>query len=971
EIARQLLLKLNNESSKEETPDSRAEWHWEQANTWLELQDQNAVRKELSQMIVNCRGLLNDHDYQSAGWVRWMSRANQEDLDSAKNRITTMLRRLVAVDGASGIRDAAEELIVATFQWSPRCAAPIAKVFQENSTLSHYDAIASLLRGALSHESPPITAVVHTIANLLIPLSSPSKDNLIGDLIERAAISCGEDRAISIAKYLVKRVRAESLTADRQTWLKSISAGLRKINASSITVGIEPSEVELQQDEDDQLSRETLHLVDGTRMRISEVYKIVQSASAFEELAKKEDSEQHRHFRWGDVARRAVAYLSSSAEISAMVEVTESKLKQHEFSKLLSCLSERAFSLGLKDLANTYANQALSQSEAIGWNRFYDDGARIEAIQALQKADPQSGKAATIKLYAEDIGGSFRSPQSLLPYFEEITSLLFGSAPSLKIWEILENYLEDLYTSTSVEPLLDVEQQLSLISADLSITDTAAQGVMDTVMMYLDHPSYVVTAYGVRAATAIMKDCPEETEKTVALANALTRSDTAAESALFVLDSISGDEVNILESFAQSLSNLSESPNLLLRVAAAKLIARMENIPSNLLRTQQDLPAIYSLELPGISMHRTEQLRGDVEPPIVINDPAQTLRPLDTEARMLAAYAGINEDAVIIRAVQLLNEMACDHFWIDGDSQVSAQRLNRFLESTGLYSSHYKPHIEPAQRAITYVAAELWDAGRLNVAEVQVVLSEVCHHDPGLVLKEPEIKPSWLAHIETGSPSIYTVPENWVEGVEKGIMYFEQQTPEGQIILGEYSKLAYLSTQQERIEEIRTSHIALGNERELWDEDNIEKGLPPFHQAMRLAASAYSSMQVPLEKVIVGNYSPGIHTPAAQWIAFNPQLAYELDWRLSPDSHFRWTDSEGTLAVESVWWRDGSLQRYDPRQYCRVGEGWLVLATKDAYKCLIEYASLVTRGGSVRRTKGWIASGGSKHTRTLLPLVSI
>ena len=347
------------------------------------------------------------------------------------------------------------------------------------------------------------------------------------------------------------------------------------------------------------------------------------------------------------------------------------------------------------------------------------------------------------------------------------------------------------------------------------------------------------------------------------------------------------------------------------------------------------------------------------------------LRPLDIEARMLATYADVSEDAVIIRAVRLLNEMACDHFWIEGDSKISARRLNRFLESTGLYVSYYKSHIEPAQRAIAHTAAELWDAGRLGVEEVREIISKICHHDPGLVLQEPEAKPSWLVDIETDSQSTYAVPENWIEGVSKGITYLQQQTPEGQIILGEHSRLAYLSTQQERIEETRTSHIAMGDEGELWDEDSVEKELPPFYQANRSSAATYSSLQVPFERIIIGNYSPGIHTPAAQWIAFNPRLARELNWQLSPNGHFRWIDSEGNLAVESIWWRDGSLQRYDPRQYCKIGEGWLVLATEDAYKCLVEYASQVNRGGTARRTKGWTASGDSRYLRTPLPLASI
>jgi hypothetical protein len=46
---------------------------------------------------------------------------------------------------------------------------------------------------------------------------------------------------------------------------------------------------------------------------------------------------------------------------------------------------------------------------------------------------------------------------------------------------------------------------------------------------------------------------------------------------------------------------------------------------------------------------------------------------------------------------------------------------------------------------------------------------------------------------------------------------------------------------------------------------------------------------------------------------------------------FRWVDANGQTMVESLWWNDGdflSSRRYSGEQ---VGEGWLVLASQDAF----------------------------------------
>ena len=970
-LSRKLLNKLKSDIPGDNYTSYRAEEHWNQIQAWIELQDINEARAELRRMVTDSRGLLDDHDFQSEVWVRWMHRANIQDPSKAEERIQTMLRRLITVSGAaSGIRDAAEELVSAAFHWSPRRAVHIMKGFQEHGVLSHDQSLSSLLRAALEVPDPPIDIIFQTLINLLVPLTSPNSPELVEILIEQIFARSGKDASIDAACHFVERVRAEALDIDRYAWLEKVEAGLEKIGVPKEQVGIDESELEIEeQKSSSSVDTGKLYLVDGTELTLAEACQIAQTATDFQSLVEKEDSKRTQYFRWDAIAEAAVERADSVKAILALADSVELKLNGSQAAKALAQLSRRASGMGWVDMAESLANRAIEQSEAVGWDRWWDGGSRIEALQALREVNSKEGQALAVKLYSEDLGGQFRSPQRLLTHFDEILPLLFTDIPQLDIWNLLDDYLDELYASVPVEPIPDIEEQLSKYLEE-TMQDNAAQGVADALAIYLDHPSYVVAAQAINAFASILVSSSETKEIEQALKSSITRSEAAAERVLIVLEAIAEKKPSVLESFRESLYRLMESQNLKMRVSATMLTTFLEGLSMDVPRLQCEIPSIYTLELPPLTVHRTEDAFDGRETPILLNDPARILRPLDMEAREVAKKAGVEEDAVLYRTVHFFEQLVYEHSWVTDADRINERRLQNFLDDTGLRVSFHKPHIEPAWRAVAHVAAELWDAGVLDVESAQQIVAMFFHHDSSLVLVEPEQRPSWLPGIGSlpADSRMYNIPEHWIERSGESIEYLHQRTSDGRIIIGELSRFAYLGA-EERIEEERTSHIVAASVEKLWQEDSLRGGKVPFHRVINLWTRAYARIRAPSEHFVIAHTPYNAHTPGARWIAFNPRIAYELGWHLASEGNFRWVDETDNLAVESVWWRDGSLNRYDRLKDCQVGEGWLVLATEDAYARLVGRTLNLNRGGLVRRRRGFAASEGFNYSKALLPLV--
>src|SRR5204863_5980231 len=83
------------------------------------------------------------------------------------------------------------------------------------------------------------------------------------------------------------------------------------------------------------------------------------------------------------------------------------------------------------------------------------------------------------------------------------------------------------------------------------------------------------------------------------------------------------------------------------------------------------------------------------------------------------------------------------------------------------------------------------------------------------------------------------------------------------------------------------------------------------------------------EQLIVLNDENQLVGPAYRWAAINSNFARALGWHPSTNVPFQWLDSDGSVMVESTYWKDG-WRWIEPPRFESLGEGWFVSATTRA-----------------------------------------
>jgi hypothetical protein len=943
-----------------------------QAKTWLALGEHEIALAELSRMMGAARGILGDKDYQLPEWVKWLGRANELEPHRSEERICLMLRRILGVQhSASGVVDAAEELLRIAFQWSPRRAVRLLKGLLEDDIIGHQGGVASILQEALNAQDPPAIEVLHSITDLMLPLTTSSDPDLVEALIVRASERLGRDSAIEMAQYLAERIGVDAPGECRSGWYEGIAAGFIRIDAALSQAGLQPSDLERRTMYSSSQIDESFHLKGGEHLELTEVLGRAQTPEALRALIEAEDREQTGYFDWAAVIEGLASRVYSVPEIKDIEGIIETRLASNPLSKnqlaqSLVALSRRCLELSGGQKAWALVERALDMTEASGWDPRFDGGVRHAALRQMIAIDREQSQDSVIDLYTQDLSERFRAPDRMALHLYDILKLLSDDIPIVEVWHAIEIHLDELFASALVEPQPMVETALQEPVGTLE-DDTPARAIADLLGLYLDHPSYSVAQAAVRACTAALLDGSEKVA--AAICEALAGTDQSTERALMALDGASLENPSVAVPFTEILTELCLSPNLTIRLLATETHARACDDTPTLVRLGRDLSAIYTLHLPEIALYRTEEVVRGTDSPVLMDDPARLLSPFDIEARVLAGEAGLPEENVLYQMAQYFQKLQPERTWLAENEALDPKRLSLFLDGVGLRHDHYKPHIVPARQSLAYVAAELFDGGYISPAVLRLLSGVLVHHDPAFVRWRPDKRPSCIVHmgdIPAESYSYTRLPTNWVETAGNSLSLLSTHTSDGRVIVGERTRLKHLQDEwptEERMAMVRAVH-----EDELWDGLEVESGHLPFFRCQRVQVADYPSLRAPEDHLLVVHDGFDIETPGASWLALNPAVGQELGWQPINDGWFRWADQKGNIVVESVWWGDGPLHQCSERLHGEVGGGWLVLMTELGLKEVLQRFGHLTRGGVTWRSKGWHGDADRCHAKGVLPL---
>lgn len=924
--ARDELARIGQLAADAGDPYARAEFCEHQAAAWLRLECKKEASEELTRMVLLAQGVLGDEDHQLEKWVSWLRQANIADPGRSEERIRLMLRRLIAArDQVAGIEGASLELLTAAFNWSPRRSIRLLQGLQELEMVHHQGAVTSFLRSCLGHAACWVGDLVPLLVELLLPFARQPDAELVEKIIDEMGHGKGRRAALVTAGALTDAIARSALKPGRAGWLKGIAAGLKAIGEDPARLGVQPCpELSIADSVDDSRG---LHLKDGRTLGAVDARRAATSIENLRELMSAADPEKSEFFDWEALVVELADRLTTPGDVREAVELVEARIRRRGWTSAFTALSRRALNLGARTLAGELAARALDAAEPYGWDTWFEGERLYNAAQAMIDADPQAGRERLLDKFAKDMAESAMIARAAL-HLGRILPLLPADLTVTDVWPEIERYLADLFQPFALGDAQVLEEQLLARGPDWA-ADDLQEACADLLALYLDHPSHVVAHHAARAMLATFRG--PSTPGALAIARAITLTEQSRERALVVLAAALTRDRTLVPSFEADLGELAVANNLVTRVQATTLLRRIGNEGLGIKKiSDRDISAMYRLDLGALVQHDT--LREDLGHPEapVVGDPARVLRPLDIEARVLEELSSVKAANLIVRANQFLPERLADRLWLTAHEEVSPQQLSHFLEAVGLRVTHFKPHIAAARQALAHVAGELWDGGYLSERAMQKTVRLFWFHDPAFLAWVPTTRPTWIEPVQ-GLPENYAGVENhkqWL-GSSQEALALAPLRANGWVILAESTLLRRL--RRTTVDEHRMAVLMPKTQLKELDENAVEEGHVPFESEKGLLVEEYLTHPWKAGGIAVYNAGYEFEEPGASWLALNPVIGRGMCWTPCSTGWFAWLDNRGEVVAESLWWMDGSTDRYDNEGDCEVARGWLVRVKETAF----------------------------------------
>lgn len=884
-----------------------------QAEAWFEIGDDASALRLLQRMYQVSFGVGYKHDYQLNTWIRILDQVNKVRPELAAERISWLARALAAMEWTSEEdipREAANELLEATFRWSPRKATQLFCWLLDRRISQHEEAFRVLLHASLKNDNPSVILVFSCVVDLLLPFATDDDPKLAALLIDRIAASHSEDEVVESAKQFLGKLEVFGLNSTRTGWQEGVARTLIKLGVDPSRAGLDVRSIE---DRYDETSSRVLKLQDGSSLTTREVTK--QALKDTELIALLDGEETSSYFNWVPVILNIVDKLDIES-IQRLAEVLKNKDRA---SELLGTLSERLSELGDSMGAWELGQKAFELSRPQGWSRNIDGGSRLAAIRALVCADPVQGRSLLYETLEKDGGCGIRN-------FEEVLPLLVEDVPILEIWGEIEKYLSALFEGYSLTGDGPSGFEESLLD------DTPERAISDLIVLHLDHPTILVAQATQRLCVKLLLQGNTNIQEIVS--EALNGTTKQKDRILMVLDAVSLVEPTVVYPFRDKVASFRLSPNFSMQRVSQKICERIGCEPAPFSPSTIPLPEIYRLSIPSTTIGATVTTERDPqdEPLVDIDDPVSVVRPLDKNLESIAKEARLPTTNLLYRALQIMKELSPEESWLPKGEE----SLRSYLTSVGLRFPFIRPRVQLARQAMFHIIHELASAGVLGPENLRRLESRFHYYDPFMFLVEPTKRPSQIEPPK-GLDDFRISREEWLNRVEDDDCLNLGEVTDRGLVFAEETTLLHLDW--ERTTEIRRSAVyltgayhqdRLSGERSFFPEviNHLVEDYPNVHQT-------YSKLRgdAPHFPFVIQHLGYGYDSPGNRWLALNPTVGYDLGWTINGDGLFKWVDNDGKIMAESIWWADGPIDHF-PYQSDEVGAGWLVVINPDALEAL-------------------------------------
>jgi len=902
-------------------PEGRAGEAKAQTEAWLAVGEPSRARSLLDELLRSSFGVAFRKDYQLTTWISWLGRANTAEPSAAAERVAWFAGAVVALDEyAEGdlANSAALELLDVTCCWSPRCSVRLFDWMRRKHVVDHEDGIRVLIRALSKAQEVDAQLVFAGFIDILQPISRSSTEEDCRTAVAKTYRSLGAPSAISMASEALLAIDVLALPSTRPGSRRGVALALKSCGVDYHNLGLLDSDVEKAISENGYVTPETpLKLATGDKLASEDVLAQATSLTSLQKLMVGEDD--NSRFHWDPVVEKVVASLDAK-EIGRL---EQSQLRGVNAGRLHLAMARRYVELGLQSEGYQYACRALQQAEPYEWRH---DGTALEAAKLMAEVEPVLGRRVVFSMVSAGLAEGRLYTRELLTNMDEVLPCLAGQPDVKAAWAEIEEHVRHLFADT------DTPDDCRELMQGRCDGDSADMALVDLLLLHLDSPQPAVSIAALHALARAVK--AGNTAAKAGVTACLAGTEARQEQALKLLDALSTRETSCLDSYGEALEPLLESQSYLIRVLSRRLLGRLGRSVLTPRPRGAALPAIYDLWFPR--GHDVLGARG-VRPGNSLpdsRDPISIIRPFDFPAEPVARLAGVPLNSLAARMVQIMEQLQPREKW----SKAAEDELQEDLHHRGLEFSYRRPRTCLARRALHHVIAELFDAGKLDPSGLDELNLLIVSYDPVLVLRYGQRRPKEIGLFSEERATDDT--NKWVTSAPSLDSPPHVQRLDGKQVLAEESKLkwlARLSPTESRYAEVipETEMSALDTEGYFFA--RVDCGRVADYPELPPTQSGQG-------RLVIQNIEFGWGDLGEPWLALNPRVAEALGWQPADQDYFAWTDRDGRLMVQSIWWQDGILERGGGFRDEVVGEGWLVVATQKAMEQLeAEYGMLKRR----------------------------
>lgn len=849
---------------------------------FLQLNDITTANEYLGPIMRETFRISWRKDYQFDSFIKFFSTLITVNPKLAGNKISWFTSAIIELknltEDPAGY-SASKQLLKYSFKLSPNCTIKLFSWFLEHESLNYFSGISSILISALDINDFNLNIAKLFMEYYFIPLSKNIPSIFLKKLITIITKKFGVEDAKNYAKKLILRIKVYALPSKRDEWYIEISKIITNLGISIINLGINSDQIQPK------YSNDYLELQDGTKLNIIELLERVNSFQEFLEIwSKKKESS---YFPFGILIQRLSPDLNLE-EIDQLIKIFQDN------NGILFILASILFSRDELQKTKDICLNILQNSRSFDWGPW---GGRLlqDIFKILVQISTSYIDEIIIPFIVDKITLNSLNFTSAIYFFDEFVSSFIINQDKIlieKIWTETEEYLDHLFDRIELNDKFNwIDNPEEIYSADKAILSI----IIENLGSNLDP----LQQMSQKICFHLLLDENEQIQ--TLLLKYLNMVDKYLYGALVVLHATCLQKKGILSNFSNSLLELYKYPNIKYR-EIIQSIFKCSGSKFSSLENKDSKPFEKLL----------------VTPASVSNISSKVDRIIDFFFRdFLLAISSLSHVSILELQSCIYQLISKQNNEILIDEDYESKNI-RHIRNIGLQFLGIKPQFLVVCHAIFQLIAMMIDGDYL-LPNLNYLWEFYYFYDPYLLLIEPISRPNYILPVHRED---YINEEKLFDQINDLPNIYWVQKSNDQIILAELTQFRIL-------DKLHAAESRICSTFQVND-ISVPTG---FHFVNQIRIEEYGTINIKIKdvKLIIQNSNLFNKTPGVNWIAFNPNVAKRLGWRLSKDGIFKWIDENGQTMVESIWWADGLIS-HRGINFCDVGEGWVVVASSTGFE---------------------------------------